>query len=211
MRHVKKLITAAAFCCLMILIESCSSSTLVSVWNDPTYHEPPLKKILIIAVMKDPIHRRIWEDAFVGEFSEFGVSATSSYHLFPNALPDTNEVIKAVQENDYDGILVARHLIPEAKTHYVPGYVSSELKSRYDPFKETYSSYFRDVEHPSYIDSLIVKRRAIEVWAIRNKERIIWAATSNTPDLNTVEAVQNDITNLVVDDLARNAIIRLKK
>ena len=70
----------------------------------------PLKKILVIAVRKDAVWRRIWEDAFVAEFSNDGVKAIASYNLFPNALPDTNQVAGAVQENEFDGILVNRPL-----------------------------------------------------------------------------------------------------
>jgi hypothetical protein len=45
---------------------------------------------MAIAVRNNPVKRRIWEDAFVNELSKNGVNATSSYHLFPDALADTN-------------------------------------------------------------------------------------------------------------------------
>ena len=39
MKLYKKFINSAVLFCLTILIESCSSSVLVDVWNDPSYHE----------------------------------------------------------------------------------------------------------------------------------------------------------------------------
>ncbi|MCX6150338.1 MAG: hypothetical protein NTX22_07455 [Ignavibacteriales bacterium] len=96
MKLYKKLIMPSVLCCLMVLLESCSSSILVDVWNDPTFNESPLKKILIIAIRKDPVQRRIWEDAFIGELSKHGVKATSSYSLFPDALPDSNQIFETV-------------------------------------------------------------------------------------------------------------------
>src|SRR5664280_2936438 len=150
--------------CLMIIMESCSSTVLVDEWIDPSFHESPLKKILIIAIRKNPIQRRIWEDAFVSELSKKGVKATSSYNLFPDALPDTNQVIETVQGNGFDGILVTRILQKESELHYIDSYVTSEGIVRYNPFKNTYSTYFRDIDHPGYVDSTIVYRRAIEVW-----------------------------------------------
>lgn len=211
MKLYKKFILAAVFSCLMILIESCSSSSLVDIWNDPTYHESPLKKILIIAIRKDPVQRRIWEDAFVSELSEHGVNATSSYHLFPDVLPDTNQVIQTVQEKGYDGILVTRLLLAETETHYVQSYVTTEQISRYNFFRKRYDTYYRNIQHPGYVESQIIDRRAIDVWVIRNEEQMIWSATSNSPERYSVEDVQNDIAELVIPALVRNAIIQSGK
>ncbi len=211
MKLYMKFIMAAVLCCLMILIESCSSSTLVDVWNDPSYHESPLKKILVIAIRRNPVQRRIWEDAFAGDLSKHGVEATSSYHLFPDAFPDTNQVVESVKENGFDGILVTRLLLTKTQTHNVHAYVSTEGTTRYNNFRNRYETYYHDVDHPGYVDSLIVKRRSIDVWVIRNEDRLIWSATSNTPEMNTVEAVQSDIADLVGDELARNAIIESEK
>jgi len=160
---------------------------------------------------KNPIQRRIWEDAFVAEFSKQGVKATSSYFLFPNVLPDTNQIIETVKDNGFDGILVIRLLQKEAEANYVQGYVTTESKTRYNPFRNTYSSYIQNVEHFGYVDSSYIDSRAMEVWVVRDKERLIWAATSNTPEQNTVEAVQNDIADLVIPSLEQSGIIKAAK
>ena len=203
----KKFIITSLLFCFMIVMESCSSSVLVDEWIDRSFHESPLKQIFIIAIRKNPVQRRIWEDAFVSELSKKGVKATPSYILFPDALPDTNQVIETVQGNGFDGILVTRILQKESNLNYVDSYVTSEGIVRYNPFKNTYSTYFRDVEHPGYIDSNIVYRRAIEVWAIRDKERIIWGATSNTREGNSMETAENIIADLVIPELSRYGII----
>ncbi len=208
MAPYKKFIIVSVLCFLMFLIESCSSSTLVNVWNDPSYHESPLKKILVIAIRRNPIQRRIWEDAFVGDLLKHRIEATSSYRLFPNALPDTNQVFEAIQENSFDGIIVILLLHPETQTNYVQGYVTTEKTTRFNNFRNRYDIYYNDVLHPGYVDSLKVKRSSIDVWALKKEDRIIWGATSNSPDLNTVESVQSDIAELVIAELARHAIIK---
>lgn len=206
-----KIFLGAALFCLIIYLASCSSSTLVDVWNDPAYNEPPLKNILIIALRKDPIQRRIWEDAFTNEFVKRGVRATSSYILFQNSFPDTLQIIEAVQENKFDGMLVTRLLNEETQTHYIESYVTSELRTRYNPFRKTYTNYYQEIHHPGYVESKTIERRSIEVWLIENNERIIWGATSNTPERNTVEDVQNDVAKLVIPELMRNEIIKYIK
>jgi hypothetical protein len=211
MKLYKNMILSAVLCCLIILIDGCSSSSLVDVWNDPSYNGSPLKKIFVITIRKNPVQRRIWEDAFVSELSKHGTQATSSYHLFPNALPDTNQIIQTVQEKGYDGILVTRGLTAETETHYVQGYTTTEIASRYNFFKKRYDTYFRDVQHPGYEESQVIDRREIDVWVIRGDERMIWSAISNSPERNTIEDVENDIAELVIPELTRNAIIKSGK
>ena len=99
----------------------------------------------------------------------------------------------------------------ETETHYVESQVSTEMKTRYNPFRNLYYTYYEDVQHPGYVDSQIVHRSAIEFWVLKDNERIIWAATSNTPETNSPEAVQKDIADLVVHALMQNAVIQSEK
>ena len=208
MKLHEKTIVAAVFGCLMVLMGSCSSSILVDEWSDPSFHEPPLKKILVIAIRKDLLKRQIWEDAFVDELSQYGVQATSSYHLFPDTLPDTNQVIEAVQENGFDGIIVTRLLLADTNSDYVESSVTSQQELRYN-FRIGYHTYYEQyVQHPGYVESQITKRHSIDVWVVRNEGRMIWSATSNTPDMGTTEVVRNDIAGLVIPELALLAIIK---
>ncbi len=79
--------------------------------------------------------------------SKYGVKATSSFNLFPDVPLDTNQIMKTVQENGFDGILVIRLLCAETKTHYVQGYFAPEMKSRYNPFKNKYSTNYQGIQH----------------------------------------------------------------
>ncbi len=204
-------IVAVAFGCLMFLMESCSSSTLVDEWSDPSFHEPPLKKILVIAVRKDQFKRQIWEDAFASELLKYGVQATSSYRLFPDALPDTSQVIEAVHENDFDGILVTRILHSDTSFDYVDSSVTRQEVPRYN-LREGYDTFYEQyVQNPGYVESQIIRRCSIDVWVVKNEGRIIWSTISNTSETNTIEAVRDDIVGLVVPELARLDIIKSGK
>ena len=207
----KKIIVAIISSFFLILLGGCSSSTLVDEWNDPSFREPPLEKILVIAIRKDPVKRRIWEDAFTAEFLQRGIKATSSYHLFPSELPDTNQIVEIVLDKGFDGILTIRLLLSETETHYVQSYVTKELQSRYNVFRKRYDSYYRDIYHPGYEESETINRREIDVWVIRDNERIIWSATSNSPERNSVQDVQNDIADLVIPSLTRYSIIKAER
>ncbi len=209
----------AAFTFFIIQMSGCASSSLVDIWHDSSFKAPSLSKILVIAVRKDATHRRIWEDAFSDELGKNGVSATQSYRLFPDSLPDTNQVVATVKENGFDGILVTLRLPKETNKLYIRGYTSIESDVRfspyygpyYSPYWERYRTYFSEVEHPGYIDSQTVDVRAIDVTTTGENGHLIWSATSRTPDPGSVTDVQRGIACLVVSDLAKQSIVAPKK
>jgi hypothetical protein len=115
-----------------------------------------------------------------------------------------------IRKNNFDEILVTRLLILETKTHYVQGYVRTEELVQYNNFKKSYDTYYHDVDYPGYVDSLIIKRSSIGVWTVRNEGKLIWSATSKSPESNTSGPTQNDIDGLVINELLSNAIINPK-
>jgi hypothetical protein len=211
MNLLGKAVAVTALGCLMGLVCGCASSTLVDKWHDPSFKAPPLSKMLVIAVRKEATKRRIWEDAFTGELVKHGVAATSSYSLFPDAPPDTNQVIATAQANGFDGILVILRLPTETNTHYVQGYITVEQNVNSLSYWQRYGSYYREIEHPGYVDSQKVAIRAIDVTTTGNGGKMIWSATSRTPDPGSVTDVQRGIAGLVISELAQRSIISYRK
>jgi hypothetical protein len=211
MKFIKKLGIALIMFCGMILLDSCSTSQLSDVWNNRLYHGTPLKKILIVSMRKDSSQRRIWEDAFVGKFASIGIQALPSYHSFPDALPDTNQIMKCVDENGFDGIVVVSPLDSKTNSYYVPGTNTYEIQSQYNAFRKKYDIYYYTVQHPGYVESEVINCRAIEVWNVRDKEELIWGAVSNSPELNSSNTVSADVAELVIKNLMRHDIISAKK
>jgi hypothetical protein len=201
----------AALSCLMSQMFGCASSNLVDIWHDASFQAPSLGKMLVIAARKDETKRRIWEDAFTNELAKHGVAATPSYRLFPDAPPDTNQVVATVQANGFDGILAVLRLPTETNTRFIQGYTSTEQNVHYGTYWQRYETYYRETEHPGYIDSQTVDIRALDVSTTGNGGRLIWSATSRTPDPGTVTDVQQGIVNLVIAELAKRNIISSMK
>jgi hypothetical protein len=211
MKLYKKLGITLMLCCGLMLIESCSSSELSDVWNNPSFRGTSLKKFLIISMRKDSAKRRIWEDAFVGQFAANGIQAFPSYHSFPDALPDTSQIMKTVEEKGFDGIIMISRLDPKTNSYYVPGTNTFEIQSQYNVFRKKYDIYYYTVQHPGYVESEIIDCRAIEVWDVRDKGEMIWGAVSNSPESNASRTVSTDVADMVIKELAQHAIINPKK
>jgi hypothetical protein len=163
--------------------------------------------MLVISVSKNSVQRRMWEDAFSAELAKHGVAVTPSYRLFPDAVPDTNQIIRIVGSNSFDGVLVTRRLPPEMNAQYTQGYVTTEQGMRYDYRRERFVTYYRDIDHAAYVDSQKVDIRTIDVWATRNEGQMIWSATSKTPEPNSVQEVRPEIVKLVMSELMQQRII----
>jgi hypothetical protein len=207
MNSVLKVIAITALGCLVGQMCGCASSSLVDKWHDPGYQAPPLGKMLVIAVRKNETKRRIWEDAFAGELAKHGVAATTSYSLFPDSPPDTAQVITTVQANNFDAILVILRLPSVKDLQYIHGNISSEQDRRYNFYWQRYWVYYREIEHSGYIDSQTVAISAIDVTTTGENGRLIWGATSRTPDPGFVTDAQRGIAGLVISELAQRSII----
>ncbi len=197
--------------CSVILLAGCASSELVDIWSDASSPLPSLKKVLVISVGKNPVKRRIWEDAFSVDLSKHNIEAIQSYRSFPDGVPDTAEVIDIVKTNNFDGVLITRWLPSELNTHYVQGEVTKDYSTRYDRGNDGFITYYRFIQHAGTIDSQKVNIRAIDVWTTKDGGRLIWSATSKTPEPNSMEEVRPEIVKLVTSELTDRGIIASEK
>jgi hypothetical protein len=211
MNRFLKAVALGIIGCLVVLLSFCVSTTLVDKWYDPGFQAPPLTKMLVIAVGKNAAKRRIWEDAFAKGLAEHGVTATQSYSLFAEAPPDTNQVTTSVQANGFDGIVVILKLPTETNTQFIQGYTTTEQDLRYSFYWQRYWSVYREIDHPGYVDTQTVAVRTIDVTTTGDHGRLIWSATSRTPDPGSVTDVQGGIADLVISELAQRKLIGPKK
>jgi len=207
MKKYWTLVIGGVLCCSFALMAGCSSSELVEIWSNSSFQTPPLNKILVISVGKNSVQRRIWEDAFSVELEKHSVAATPSYRLFPDAVPDTNQVMQIVNSNGFNGVLLTRKLPSETKTQYFQGYMTTERGMRYDLPTDRFIEYYRDIEHAGYVDSQKVNIRAIDIWTTKGEGQMIWSATSKTPEPNSIQAVRPEIVKLVMSELTKRGII----
>ena len=208
MNKYRSIVIGGVLCCFSALMAGCSSSKLVNIRSNSSFQSSPLHKMLVISINKNSIYRHSWEDAFSADLAKHNVMATPSYSLFPNDVPDTNQVIQIVQSNGFDGILVYRRLPPEMDTQYRQGFGLSENNMVYDRFSESFVvSYYRDRKYAASTDSQKVDMRAIDVWATKNKGQRICSATSKTPEPNSIQEVRSEIVKLVMSELTKQRII----
>ncbi|HEY2924832.1 MAG TPA: hypothetical protein VGJ98_07675 [Candidatus Eisenbacteria bacterium] len=195
-------------CAAAGILGGCSSGTqLVDMWKDPTAPSTPIRKMLVVAIRKDPLSRRIWEDGFVTALEKRGVTATPSYNMFPNAAPDTVQIERAVREHEFDGVLLTHRLGATTQTTYVPGYTRLEpvwVRSRWS---NAYHTYWREVYEPGYTETDQVVRHRVDVWSTAGGWRLVWSGTTESINPNSSRDVNVQITKLIIPELLTQGVI----
>ena len=167
-----------------------------------------MKKVFAVAVRKDPVRRRLWEDAFVEELKAHGVSAVASYSEFPSNVPDSLQVIDVVRNGGYDGVAVSARLPNSTETNYVPGYTKRELVTTVTgPFLHGYTSYWQDVQVPGYIETNEVRRFQTILWTTLNGGRMILSGTLETTDDAAPRSAQDVIRKEIAPELVTAGIL----
>ncbi|MFA6457605.1 MAG: hypothetical protein WCW40_12360 [Bacteroidota bacterium] len=207
MKKLSLVTIAGIFVLMGFHFSGCSSSELVDIWSDSSFNDSALNKIYVISASTNYTQRRIWEDAFCVELTKHYVDAVPSYRSFPDAVPDTTQIMDAVTLNGFNGVIVIRRLPPEIHAQFLQGYSTTEQRTYFDRRRSRFVTYYKEIEHSGHIDSQKVDINSIDVWTINNDGEMIWSATSKTVEPNSGQNIRMEIAQLVMTELANRGII----
>ncbi|HET9887755.1 MAG TPA: hypothetical protein VFR10_09590, partial [bacterium] len=161
----------------------CASQTrLYDMWKDPGASPGLVRNALVVAVKKDAAARRIWEDGFVKRLGEQGVSATPSYRLFPDAVPDTAAVVEVVKDQGFDSVVVVHRSSAKTVQEVTPGYVSTQPKTYLDPWTGVFHTYYEEVYYPGEVEDVEVVVHQVDLWSTKDKGKLLWVGKAETYD-----------------------------
>jgi hypothetical protein len=141
---------------------------------------PHFKKILIIAVSKQPGIRRTFEDEFVAELKAAGVDAAPSYHYIPDGQADETRLLEAVKEVGADAAIITRLVRVEKKTEVIPGFYRPAPAVTFG-FYPGYSAAWLGYYDPPTIYERDVYISETNFYDLR-KNQLVWSATAQTVD-----------------------------
>ncbi len=187
----------------------CGSTQLANLWQDPAFSQAPLQKIMVIAMRKDQVRRRMWEDALVATLNknETGTFAAPSYQLYPNDLPDTVQLEENIKEQGFDGVLIVSRIQRHLVTTDVPGYVTTEAKQVYRPRWNTYVTRYDSVYHEGYTDTSRIVRVRTDLLLALEGGKLVWSGTSSAVDPSSPQTFRNEVASGVVKQLRKGRLI----
>lgn len=180
---------------------------LSNVWAEPGYSSGALTNVLVTALRKDPVRRRRWEDAFVSALARRGVKGTSSYSLWPDAPPDTQQVTAAVQQNHFDAVLSLVRLEDRFVTTTTPGQIHREMVSYLDVWGRAITRY-QDVQEPAQTTTETLLSFQTDMWRTTNRSgRLIWSGTVQAYESAGTKILEDLVDNRIMPGLTKSGIL----
>jgi hypothetical protein len=197
--------------CILVggLLASCSSTTMVSHWRDPSYTGGKLQKVLVIGVAPNAARRRQFEDSFVSVLGRSKVQALPSYQQFPEASAITQEDVESyARAQNVTQILVARVVDKQTVQEYVPPSVSTYgggYPGYYGGWYPYYSMSYTTVSSPGYTYDRIFVTVETNVYDV-GTAKMIWNGMSNTELGSTLESNIRDYIETVAGYMAQDKL-----
>ena len=207
--HRHALAVAFAGFTLATLAGCAAQGEMTHVWRDPTQPVNSAHKVLVVAIRKDPVRRRTWEDAFVEALQSRGVSATASYTEMGAAPPDTDQVIESVRRHGYDAVLTSTRLPDEATSRRVPGdYHQEQVVEPYYFGYGRFHTHWASVQDPSYLETDTVIRVETDVWSTGPATgHLVWSGTLRMLESTSGRTVKRAVTEDIMPALEHEGMV----
>ncbi|HXX80310.1 MAG TPA: hypothetical protein VEI46_02085 [Thermodesulfovibrionales bacterium] len=180
MRSRKEFLYSLVLMAILVL-NSCASTTLTSVWKDETYRSGNIKKVLIIAFSERPAVRRFFEDEFKRQMTPLGVEAISSYTVVPYEKLSDKEFLAAQARNlRLDAVLITRLVDKKTVQSYFPPETAYMGPSGYSTGWPTYCyNCYQALTRPGYTVENEIVSLETNLYEART-DTLIWSALSDT-------------------------------
>ena len=191
-----------------MLLSACATTTLTSVWKDPSYQGPP-GKIMVVGVAKRPVNRRISEDEFVRRLKARGADAVASYAVLPDGQQEDPAAIGAkMKELGADAVLITRLTDKKTVKTLVPGTVYSPPS-----FYGTWRDYYRHGSQVIYTPAYVAEDEyALMETNLYNAgtDKLIWSALSETEIRGSDQKLIQSFIGVMVDAMVDEQLFRSK-
>ncbi len=210
------------------LIASCATTKVTSVWKDESYQGRP-HKVLVQAVLKKPVNRRIVEDEFVRSLRSSGIETVAAYNVLPGEELATKEALEQqLKAGGFDSLLLMRLTGTREEQHIVPGTVTQQSVNPVDPqfgnvpgyygggytavappvggWPGYYGYGYTAVYSPAYT---VEDRYAVAETSLydTHTQKLIWTATSETLLSGNSQEQIKAYVRVMMDSLRKNKVV----
>jgi hypothetical protein len=185
-----------AGCLLAIALSSCSSTHVVTRWQDPATSHIVFTKILALVIGGDQSLVRAGEDDLCRQVAR--VPCKPAYLAMPDSMRGDTAAAKAlVSKEGFDGALVFRVVSDREKVTYVP--------PSYGPSFWGYYRYTRPYDPGSYRTDQLV-RVETSIYSI-TQDKLLWVGTTETVNPKSLSTLVEEVSKAVRQELVREGAI----
>jgi len=188
------------------LLTGCSTTQIKSVWKDPAYMGRP-NRVMVIAVSREPITRRIVEDEFVLQLKTRGVDAIASYSTLPDRSQDEPTAIaKMVVQLGADAVLVTRLVSKRSVRVYYPAAVTHR-PHYYGKWPEYYRYGYESINTPGYMTKYEFALMETNLYDATT-DNLLWAATTETGVNNLNQTLIKPYIGSILNIMAESGVLK---
>jgi len=204
MRHLLKTLGLSGL--IVVLLVACATTQIKAVWKDASYTGRP-QRVMVIAVAREPIYRRMFEDEFVLQLKARGTDAIASYSTLPDKSQDDQVAIAGmVKQLGADTVLVSRLVSKRSVRVYYPATISHR-PYHYRTWPEYYRHGYDLINAPGYSTEYEYALMETNLYNARN-DKLIWAATTETGVDNLKQALIKPYINTILKTMGDYGLLK---
>jgi hypothetical protein len=184
-----------------------ASSSIVNQWVNPDYGAPYFRRILVVAVSKQPSLRRSFEDEFVAKLKAETVDAAPSYRYIPeDGEVSESRLQEAVGEANADAALITRLVGVEKKTEVITGFYQPAPALTFG-FYPGYSALWSGYYEPPRVYQYDVYISETSLYDLR-RNQLVWSGMVRTSDPGDISREIKRYVGSVIDALESNNLVQ---
>ncbi len=197
---MKKIYLSALTVCLLA---SCNTVKVRS-WADPEFAGRPIGKTMVLGVADSDSVSRQYEAHFVGHLAELGIKADSLHALLQKTDPVSEEaLVAALQEHNYDSILVTRKLSETERQQVVTtGYYPDHYNNYYGYYSYGYALSYNSATIQSFLEFEL----ETNLYDVKTK-KLVWTGRTIVYDDRSDQTNMKGIIKGVVKDLGKKGLL----
>jgi hypothetical protein len=192
----------------LLLLSSCATTKITSVWMDEKKAGTTFKDILVIGISEQETNRRLFEQHFAEQLNLAGVEGEASYIILPQDAEISRETVSAaIKGKSIDAVIVTHLIGVEEQTVYRESMEVRPTYSHYSGLYEYYPYVHGYVNQPGYYTTHEIVKLETSLYEVAS-EALVWSAQSQTFAPASANEVIEDVVKVVIRDLQEKGLIK---
>ena len=195
---------------LLFGLTACTSSTkLVKSWSDPAFEGKSFQKILILAVIKDDIQRRHYEQVFAERVASYKATGIAGNTLIENPKDYGNKpkILEAVKKSGADAVLLADLVSVKKEERQVPSSFSYAPRYGYGyGYYGYYGRAYDTIYQPGYTTEDTIVKLETTVFDVET-EKMVWAGGTRSFNPAIAEKVITENADLILSSMKKSGLL----
>ncbi len=196
---------------MLLLLQSCGSTRLVSSWTAPGTAEQHFDKVLVVGLMgsKDRMLRENVEKIIVQHLRNKGINAGSAFEEYgPKTFEGKNETsaVKELRDKGYDGAITVALLDKKKERNYNPGGVGFYPMPYPYRFWGYYNHMYGRIYEPGYYTVTNSFMLEASLYDLKN-DKLLYSAQTRSVNPASPQSLASEFSSKIFENMSKSGVI----